>query len=117
MEQQETANNIIVEYWGQLLRSGCRNLRCHIVQEDLQMEDVNPIVIYYDNLSNIQLPKNLVSHAPTKHIEVHYHFSRVWVLLGEVELKHVPTNRQVADIFTKPLGLDKLRHFSSMLGL
>ena len=30
---------------------------------------------------------------------------------------HVPTNWQVADIFTKPLCLDKLRHFSSMLGL
>jgi hypothetical protein len=36
---------------------------------------------------------------------------------GEVELKHVPTDRQVADIFTKALGLDKLRQFSGALGL
>jgi hypothetical protein len=40
---------------------------------------------------------------------VHYHFIRERVLSGEVELKHVSTDRQVADIFTKALGLDKLR--------
>jgi hypothetical protein len=48
---------------------------------------------------------------------VHYHFVRERVLSGEVELKHVPTDRQVADIFTKALGLDKLRQFSGVLGL
>jgi hypothetical protein len=48
---------------------------------------------------------------------VHYHFVRERVLSGEVELKHVPTDRQVADIFTKALGLDKLRQFSGALGL
>jgi hypothetical protein len=39
------------------------------------------------------------------------------VLSGEVELRHVPTDRQVADIFTKVLGLDKLRQFLGALGL
>jgi hypothetical protein len=48
---------------------------------------------------------------------VHYHFVRERVLSGEVELQHVPTDRLIADIFTKPLGLDKLRQFSVALGL
>ena len=30
---------------------------------------------------------------------------------------NVPTDRRTVDIFTKPLGLDKLREFSSTLGL
>ena len=30
---------------------------------------------------------------------------------------NVPTSRQVADIFTKPLGFDKLHQFSGMLDL
>ena len=30
---------------------------------------------------------------------------------------YVPTDWQIVDIFTKPLGLDKLTHFSSALGL
>jgi hypothetical protein len=50
-------------------------------------------------------------------IEVHYHFVRERVLSGEVELRHVPTDWQVADIFTKALGLDKLRQFSGAPGL
>ena len=50
-------------------------------------------------------------------MEVHYHFVRECVLSGEVELQYVPTDRQTADIFTKPLGLDKLRQFSGALGL
>jgi hypothetical protein len=74
-------------------------------------------MIYCDNLSSNQLAKNPVFHARTKHIEVHYHFVWERVLSGEVELQHVSTDRQIADIFTKPLGLDKLRQFSGTLGL
>ena len=78
--------------------------------KDLQEEVSDPTTIYCDNLSSIQL-------AQTKHIEVHYHFVSECVLSGEVELQYVPTDRQIADIFTKPLGLDKLRQFSGALGL
>jgi hypothetical protein len=49
--------------------------------------------------------------------EVHCHFVRERVLSGEVELTYVSTNRQIAQIFTKALGLDKLRQFSGALGL
>ena len=73
------------------------------------------ILIYCDNVSNIQLAKNPVFHAPTKHIELHYHFAHEWVLSGEVELRYVHTDRQVDDIFTKPLESEKLQHFSEML--
>ena len=74
--------------------------------KDLQEEVSDPTTIYCDNLNNIQLAKNPVFHARTKHIEVHYHFVRERVLSGEVELQYVPTDRQAADIFTKPLGLE-----------
>ena len=46
-----------------------------------------------------------------------YHFVCEHVLSSEVELQYVPTHQQLADTFTKPLELDKLQHFSSMLGL
>ena len=84
--------------------------------KDLQEKVSDTTTIYCDNLSNIQLAKNPVFHARTKDIEVHYHFVRERVLSGEVELLYVPTDRQTADIFTKPLGLDKLRQFSGALG-
>ena len=84
---------------------------------DLQLEVSEPTMIYCDNLTNIQLAKNPVFHSRKKHIEVHYHFVCEWLLSSEVELVYVLTDRQTADIFTKPLNLDKLRYFSSMLGL
>jgi hypothetical protein len=59
------------------------------------------VVIYCDNISNILLVNNLVYHARTKHIEVHYHFIKEKVLVKEIDLIHVSTEDQVVDIFTK----------------
>ncbi len=70
-----------------------------------------PIVIYCDNINSILLVNNLVYHVRTKHIEVHYHFIREKVLAKEIELIHVSTEDQVADIFTKALNTNKLKKF------
>jgi len=48
---------------------------------------------------------------------VHYHFTREKVLAKEIDLIHVSTKDQVANIFTKVLGTDKLRKFRKMLGV
>jgi len=76
-----------------------------------------PVVIYCDNISSILFANNPVYHARTKHIEVHYHFIRGKVLVTEINLIHVNTENQVADIFTKALSTDKLKRFSKMLGV
>ena len=51
------------------------------------------VVIHCDNLSSIQLARNPVFHARTKHIEVHYHFIRERVLAGDIDLTYVGTSR------------------------
>ena len=56
-------------------------------------------------------------HARTKHIEVHYHFIRERALAGDIDLAYVGTDEQVADIFTKALGAEKLHGFRTMLGI
>ena len=60
-------------------------------------------------MCSIHLILNLVFHARTKHIELHYHFIRECVLAGDVDSQHIGTNLQKADIFTKALGADKLQ--------
>jgi len=75
------------------------------------------VVIYCDNISSILLANNSVYHARTKHIEVHYHFIRKKVLAKEIDLIHVSIEDQVADIFTKALGTDKIKRFKKMLGV
>jgi hypothetical protein len=69
------------------------------------------VVIYCDNINSILLANNSVYHVKTKHIEVHYHFIKEKVLVKEIDLIHVNTENQVADIFTKALGTYKLKKF------
>ncbi len=76
-----------------------------------------PIVIYCDNISSMLIVSNPIYHVKTKHIEVHYHFIKKKVLTKEIDLIHVSTKNQVANIFTKALGTDKVRKFRKMLSV
>ena len=84
---------------------------------DFGLQVNRKVVIYCDNLSSIQLARNPMFHARTKHIEVHYHFIRERVLSSDIDLMYVNTEEQVADIFTKALGAEKLQRFRAMLGV
>ena len=87
------------------------------ILKDLGVPIKDPTSLYCDNMSSIYLAQNLVFHVWTKHIEVHYHFIQEIVLTGDVDLQHISTNLQTADIFTKALGADKLWQFMTDLGL
>ena len=56
-----------------------------------------------NNESAINIAHNPVQHSRTKHIEVRHHFIRDHVAKGDIYLKYVRTDKQLADIFTKPL--------------
>ncbi|WVZ48649.1 hypothetical protein U9M48_000070, partial [Paspalum notatum var. saurae] len=47
--------------------------------------------------------KNPVLHSRTKHIYVRFHFLRDHYEKGDIDLVHVASENQLADIFTKPL--------------
>ena len=59
------------------------------------------------------IARNIVFHA----LELHYHYVREHIIVGDIKLHHMGTNQQTVDIFTKALGVDKLRQFASDLGL
>jgi hypothetical protein len=56
-----------------------------------------------DSTSAISVAKNPMLHSRTKHVEVRYHFLRDNVEKGNIDLIHVPTEKHLADILTKPL--------------
>jgi hypothetical protein len=60
-----------------------------------------------DNESAIKLANNPVNHSRTKHIDIRQHFLRDHDAKGDIALSHVSTDKQLVDIFTKPL--DELR--------
>ena len=61
--------------------------------------------------------RNPIFHARTKHIEVHYHYVRERLHAGDIDLVYVPTQDNVADIFTKALPQEKFEAFRKALGL
>jgi hypothetical protein len=61
------------------------------------------IPLLCDNESAIKLANNRVSHSRTKHIDMRHHFLRDHEAKGDIALSHVSTDKQLADIFTKPL--------------
>ncbi|KAJ9539456.1 hypothetical protein OSB04_032189 [Centaurea solstitialis] len=78
---------------------------------------LSKIPIYCDNTSAIAIANNPVLHSKTKHIEIRYHFIRDHVMNGDVELHFVPTEYQVADLFTKPLDEKRFNQLISELGM
>jgi hypothetical protein len=55
----------------------------------------------YDSTSAISVAKNNpVLHSRTKHIEVRYHFLKDNVDKRNINLIHVPTEKQLADVLT-----------------
>ncbi|GJR27212.1 retrovirus-related pol polyprotein from transposon TNT 1-94 [Tanacetum coccineum] len=61
------------------------------------------VPIFCDNISAISISNDLVLHSKTKHIDIRYHFIRDLILKGDIELHFIPTEYQLANIFTKPL--------------
>ena len=68
------------------------------------------------NKSAIALSKNPVHHERSKHIDTRYHFIRDCVERGEVDIDHVSTAEQLADILTKALGRVRFQELRQQLG-
>eukprot|EP00253_Pinus_taeda_P004184 PITA_04184 len=73
--------------------------------------------VFYDSQSVIHLATNPSYHNKTKHIYVRYHFLRDVIDDGKLALKKVHTCDNCADIFTKPITIEKLRWCLASLGL
>ena len=70
---------------------------------DIQVEYDEPIPIYCDNTSTINISKDPVMHSKTKHIPIKYHFLQEQVAENNIRVEYVGIKEQVADIFSKPL--------------
>lgn len=80
------------------------------------IEDM-PTVTFTDSQSVIALITNQKFSHRSKHIDLRYHFLRQQVEDGNITLKYVPTEENVADILTKPLGFVKVQYLRKLMGL
>lgn len=64
---------------------------------------------FEDNAGALELARIPKIRPRTKHINVCYHHFREHVENGLIEVHHVPSDEQLADLLTKPLAVDKLQ--------
>nr|GEU38737.1 retrovirus-related Pol polyprotein from transposon TNT 1-94 [Tanacetum cinerariifolium] len=76
----------------------------------------NKIPMYCDNKSAIALCCNNVQHSRSKHLDIRYHFIKEQVENGVIKLYFVNTEYQLADLFTKALGRDRIEFLINKLG-
>ncbi|GJX92990.1 ribonuclease H-like domain-containing protein [Tanacetum coccineum] len=104
-EYRGVANAVVETCW---LRNLLRELHTPLSSATL---------VYCDNISAVYLSCNPVQHQRTKHIEIDIHFVRDLVLAGQVQVLHVPSRYQFADIFIKRFPSTLFEEFRSSLSV
>jgi uncharacterized membrane protein YciS (DUF1049 family) len=77
----------------------------------------NEVPIYCDNNSAIAITQNPVLHTRSKHVDIRHHFIRDHVEKKDIRMEKIHTDKQRADIFTKPLAEARFIELSISLGL
>ena len=75
------------------------------------------MTLFCDNTSAINISKNPVQHSRTKHIDIRHHFIRELVEDKLINLEYIQTERQLADILTKPLDSTRFEHLRKSIGV
>lgn len=89
------------QYWPQCVEPALRGILC-----DLDIF-VRSVILFEDNQSTICIANKRDNSKRTKHIDVKYHFVREKVEEGIIDLQYVPTECQIAVVFTKALDATK----------
>jgi hypothetical protein len=77
--------------------------------------DVGPIPIYQDNKSTIILAAQGGSFQRTKHLMMKQFYVKERIDCNEACLRHLSTDKMVADLLTKPLGrVSSQRHLATL---
>ena len=83
----------------------------------MKEEIVDPVAIYCDNTSSINISKNPVMYTKIKHIVINYHYLKELVQDKEVKLEYVHTKEKISNIFTKFLPKDAYEYLRGKLGV
>ncbi|XP_019160028.1 PREDICTED: uncharacterized protein LOC109156630 [Ipomoea nil] len=89
----------------------------HYLLANLQVPLDVPTSLFCDNHSAIAIGENHVFHERTKHIEIDCHIVKQKVNEGLIKLPPIPSQKQIADGFTKPLPTPAFNTFQLKLGL
>lgn len=87
------------------------------IAKEMEIEAPMTSTIYTDSQSAMSMINNQKFSNRTKHIDTRHHYVRDKVMCKEVELKYKSTDKNVADMLTKPLGPTKIKQLRREAGL
>lgn len=95
----------------------CEVMWMKYMLEKLSFQVNTPLKIFCDSKATIHINNNPVYHERTKHFEIDCHFIREKVMTRLVNLVHVSTKDQVADILIKVVPRDQFIYLLKKMGL
>jgi hypothetical protein len=95
----------------------CELLWIRNLMIDLHIKPVNPMKLYCDNKAACDIAHNPVQHDRTKHVEVDRHFIKEKLEEKLIEVPHVRSQDQLADILTKALSNHAFSAILSEIGM
>ena len=97
--------------------AACHRIWMRAIMAELTFAQEKATKLNADNKSAIELSKDNVQHARSKHINIRHHFICKCIAADTIYLKYCPTDINSADLFTKALPRDRFQALRTQLGI
>ena len=95
----------------------CEVLWIRHLLNDLGFTNCQPLKLFCDNQAARAIAHNPVQHDRTKHVEIDRFFIKEKIDDKIIEIPHIRTENQIADILTKAVSKLVFERFLSKLGM
>ncbi|KNZ75827.1 Copia protein, partial [Termitomyces sp. J132] len=115
--QQTVALSTTEAEYMAMMRGSQQALWMHNFLAEINLVQPCPALLHVDNNSSIALAQSTKGHACAKHIDIRHHYIREHVSEGDIEIIHIPSSENIADICTKPLTHAAHNYLVGLMGL
>lgn len=95
----------------------CEGMWLKSMLDEIKIHVNHSVRLLCDNKAAISIAKNPVQHDRTKHVEIDRHFIKEKIDQKIINIDHVPSCKQTADILTKALPRNTYENIKSNLGM
>ncbi|GLB43838.1 putative reverse transcriptase (RNA-dependent DNA polymerase) [Lyophyllum shimeji] len=100
-----------------LTRGAQQALWMHNFLFEIDLSQNLPATLHVDSTSSISLAQSTKGHARAKHIDIHHHYVQKRVQDGDIQINHICSTENLADILTRPLPRVLHEHMVDLLRL